>query len=207
MSRFRVAVFLSMIGPASVLGAPADPPDVVETAKDYTPLTSGERWQRYGKQSVLGPTTYLGALASGLIQQWDNSPPEWHQGMEGYGKRVASSFATFNVDVAIYEGSAAALGYEPRYIHSGQSGFMPRLGHAVKFTFLTYDSKRHLRFNVPAFAAAYGGAMITTTWYPDRYSALHDGVRIGNYQLAVTFGLNVLREFSPEFRRALHLKH
>ena len=138
--------------------------------------------------------------------QLSNRPPEWKQGLKGYARRSGSQAATLAVQATIEEGGAALLGYEPRYIRSASKGVLPRIGHAIGWTFLTYDSNGRKRFNIPAVAAAYGSGMISTAWYPDRFSALHDGVRAGNQQMGVAVGLSIVREFSPELKRFFHLK-
>lgn len=191
------AVALSAQVPVVVPGASPGP-----TAA----LTSHERWQRYAAESIFSRTLYLAALGSAAGEQLGNDPPEWRQGAEGYARRSASQLGVLALKVTIAEGTAAALHYEPRYVRAGRSGFLPRMGHAVQWTFLTYDSERHIRFNIPAVASAYGSGMIATAWYPARFSVLHDGVRTGNQQMSLAVGLNVLREFAPELKRIFHLK-
>jgi hypothetical protein len=38
-------------------------------------------------------------------------------------------------------------------------------------------------------------------WYPDRYTATGDGVRLGTHSLVIGTGANIIREFWPEIRR------
>jgi hypothetical protein len=206
MPQIRFASLVLLIAPVCGFGAPADPPEVVENAPAYAPLTADQRWHRYGKESILGSTLYLAALGAAAGEQLGNDPPEWHEGLKGYGRRVVSSLGTYSVQTTINEGVAAALHYEPRYIRSSQKGFMPRLGHAMKWTFLTYDADRHIRFNIQAVASTYGAGMISTLWYPDRFTILGDGVRNGNQQFAYRIGANIVREFAPELQRIFHVK-
>jgi hypothetical protein len=187
----------------AVAQPPAEP---VGTAPDYVSLSGAERWQRAGQQTFLSPALYFASFGSAAGQQLHNDPPEWRQGLKGYARRSASQFGAFTLQIGIREASAAALHYEPRYIRSGREGFLPRAGHAIAWSFVTWDTDRHVRFNVPAVAAAYGSGMISTAWYPARYSAFHDGVRNGNRQMGVAVGVNVLREFAPELKRFFHLK-
>jgi hypothetical protein len=202
------ALFLCLLTAVSCgMAAPvADPPDPVENMPDYKPLTSSERVHRYIQETVLNPGIYLAALGSAAGAQLSNNPPEWHQGLKGYGRRTASQLGVFTLHTTFQEGGAALLGYDPRYIRCADPGFLPRFGHAIKWTFLTYDSHGKKRFNIPAVAAAYGSGMISTYWYPNRYTALHDGVRNGNQEMGIAVGVSVLREFSPELKRFLHLK-
>jgi hypothetical protein len=183
-----------------------DPPDPVENAADYKPLTADQRWSRYTRVTVLNPGIYLAALGSAAISQLSDRPPEWKQGFKGYARRSGSQLGTLALQATIQEGGAAMLGYEPRYIRSASKGVLPRFGHAIGWTFLTYDSNGRKRFNIPAVAGAYGSGMISTAWYPGRFTALHDGVRAGNQEMGVAVGVSILREFSPELRRFFHLR-
>jgi len=66
---------------------------------------------------------------------------------------------------------------------------------------MTYNNDGKTR---PAFAslgATYAGSMITTLWLPKRYTALGDGVRDANLQVAFGGMFNLVEEFWPEIKR------
>jgi hypothetical protein len=44
-------------------------------------------------------------------------------------------------------------------------------------------------------------------WYPRRYNPLSDGVRVGNQQAGFDLGINLIREFSPELKKAFRFGH
>ena len=177
------------------------------TAADYLPLTNDERWSRYWRDTLLSPSLYFAATAAAIGAQIHNSPPEWHQGVAGYSRRVVSELGVIAIQKTIAQGGAAVLGYEPRYLHCECRGFFRRSGHAVLWSFLTKNTAGATRFDIPSVAGAYGGGMISMLWYPARYEPLSDGVRIGNQQTGINVGLNVIREFTPEFRSLFHLQH
>src|SRR5689334_16054698 len=52
-----------------------------------------ERFRRYLK-STAGPLRLGWSAASAGIGQWRDSPEEWGQGAQGFGKRYASSFGS-----------------------------------------------------------------------------------------------------------------
>jgi len=168
----------------------------------YRPLTGKERWQVYLKQNFTSPTPYLSILASAATDQGNNQPPEWKQGAEGFGKRLASRFGTSVIQGSIQASSAAALGLEPRYIRSTSKGFWRRSGHALASTFLTYNNEGKRRLNIPNLGSCYASSMIATTWYPDRYTALGDGVRDGHRLVLASGVFNLLQEFWPDVKRA-----
>jgi hypothetical protein len=46
--------------------------------------------------------------------------------------------------------------------------------------------------------------MLMTEWYPAKYTATGYGVRQANIAVGVTSAVYVIREFSPEIKRAFH---
>ena len=93
------------------------------------------------------------------------------------------------------------LGLDPRYFRCRCSGGWRRSWNAVQMTFLAYDSHGHKRIDFPQLAGAYGSGMIVTTWYPNHYSPLVQGVQMGHQEVGLAAGVNLLREFSPELKR------
>jgi hypothetical protein len=158
-------------------------------------------------EAFLSPRPYLGALASAAADQYEKAPPEWGQGGSAYAKRFASEFGVLAIGTTVHEGLAAGMGLEPRYIACECKGLVQRAGHAIKMSFLTYDKEGRTRIDLPSMAGAYAGGMISQYWYPDRYNPLSDGVRVGTQQFALHIGADIFREFAPDLRRALHLKH
>lgn len=196
------SALLFLLLPASGL-AVTDP---ATSDKDYKPLTAKERTDYLLRETIASPGIYFASFGSAIGEQTSNKPPEWKQGAKGYFHRVGSQFGAFAISRTIDNAGAAALGYDPRYIRSGNKGFPKRFAHAIAWSFLTYDGKRNIRFNAPVVAGAYGGAMISTLWYPDRFSPLRDGFRKGNIEIGVHVGVNVIKEFSPELKRVFRKK-
>lgn len=207
----RVAVRLGfglLIAACAFLPATAKAVDqeIVQGAPGYKPLTSDERWNLFLDRSVLSPGIYFASVGSAVGSQVFNDPPEWEQGFSGYGKRVASAYGGFMIQSSVTHGMAAALHYEPRYVRAKGTRILPRFGHAVAWSLVTYDDKERIRPNIPVFAGAYASGMLSMYWYPSRYNPLTDGVRIGSQQIAWAAGANVVREFAPELKRLLHRK-
>lgn len=173
---------------------------------DYKPMNAKERLNHYIHEAYLSPRPYVAALASAAADQNDKAPPEWGQGGAAYAKRFGSEFGVQVIGTSVREGLAAGMGLEPRYIACECKGFLPRTGHAIKMSFLTYDKEGRTRIDLPAMAGAYAGGMISQYWYPARYNPLTDGVRVGTQQFAYHVGADIFREFIPDMRHALHLK-
>src|SRR5215475_15478125 len=167
----------------------------------YKPLTGKERWHLYLNQTLAPPQAYFGVLWSSLLDHIGNAPPEWGQGMAGYGLRLTSRFGTNVVQNSILAVGAATLHEEPRYISSSSKRFFHRSGHALLFTVVTYNNRSKIMPAVAGVGSIYAACMITTLWMPKRYTMLGDGVRDGNLQLAYSGMFNLVEEFWPEIKK------
>ena len=169
------------------------------TVAEYRPLSSRERLDFYWNRNFLGPGAYFASAGRSIGDQFNDQPPEWGQGMEGYSKRLASNFAAFSIQTATESAGAALLGQDPRYIALREEGGWRRLGHALSSSVLTYD-RRGRRVLAPArVAGPYAGAFSTLAWFPSRFGP-KDALRDGTQRLMVGALTNVAREFWPEIR-------
>jgi len=153
-----------------------------------------ERFHNYRLDTV-GPRALLYVAGrAGIAQLWDD-PTEWHGDIGGYGRRLASAFGNSLIKKTMEYGLNETLHRDSQYYRCSRQGFLPRLGHAMKSTVTARNQEGRYVFSVPALAANYTAEiLVTTTWYPDRYS-YKDGIRNGNWSLLGRFGINVVREF------------
>jgi hypothetical protein len=130
------------------------------------------------------------------ISQADNTPPEWKQGGEGYGRRFASDFGIAAVSTTTRYALAEALREDTLYYRCECKGVFPRLSHAVTSTLIARrGADGHRVLSLPALVAPYAGTMTAVYgWYPSRYDA-KDALRMGNYLLLGSLGWNIAREF------------
>ena len=173
------------------------PPD----APGYVSLNAKQRSDRFFKEYLGSPFTYIASAGAASGGQIGNDPKEWTRSWEGYGKRVGTTFALFTIDSGVHEAGDAMFGLDPRYFRCRCRGGMRRTWNAVEMSFLAYDRKRRKRFDLPQLAGAYGSGMIVTTWYPKRYDPLVQGVQMGYQQMGFVVAINLIREFSPELKR------
>jgi hypothetical protein len=176
--------------PGTVASTTAAQPDLA-----YVRPTEKTKFHNYIFDTV-GPYPILGAALSAGINQADNTPPEWRQGAEAYGKRFGSNFAIAAVSTTTRYALAEAFGEDTLYYRCECKGFFPRLGHALISTLITRrGDDGHNVFSIPSLVAPYAGTMTAVyAWYPSRYNA-KDGFRMGNYTLLGYAGGNVAREF------------
>ena len=120
---------------------------------------------------AFGPYPVAGAGVAAGINQWTNSPPEWGQGAEGFGKRFGSDFAIAAIGTTTRYGLAEAFREDTLYYRCECSGPFPRLRHAVISTLTGRRGEDgHRVFSFSALAAPYAGSMIAVyLWYPDRF--------------------------------------
>lgn len=164
------------------------------TTSGYVFPDKNERFKRY-LNSTVGPFRLARTAVSAGIDQANDSPEEWGQGMKGYGKRYASSLGRNAIQQTITYGLDEALNLDTGFQRSKREGFFPRFKDALmqNVTSRTRTGKRVI--SVPRFAGVYTGAIVSyETWYPDRYS-YKDGLRSGTTTLLTGFGINLFREF------------
>jgi hypothetical protein len=182
------------------LPAPAVVQQQPGQAREARDWTAKERWDHYLKENFLSPGAFFRAAGPALGQQMGDNPPEWGQGMSGYGKRLADQFAVRTIQGTIEYGAAAALDINPKYRPCDCRGFFPRFGYAVLSNAITYKTDGSRTFNAPNFAGIYGSSFTALAWYPDRYS-YKDAFREGTQSLAFGGSFNIFREFWPEIRK------
>jgi len=172
-------------------------------AFSYSPMTREERWQDYEHQNFESYGAFFQAFFTGLGDDLGDVP-RWDLGMAGLSEHVGSEFAAFTIGGTIHSSLAAALHQDTRYFHCTCRGALPRTLHAVGRTLFTYGDNGHLYPDISGLAGIYAGPMLMTEWYPAKYTATGYGVRQANIAVGVTSAVYVIREFSPEIKRAFH---
>jgi hypothetical protein len=167
----------------------------VQPGEVYHRPTHKEKFRSWAFVSF-GPYAFIGSAAAAGVQQADNAAPEWGQGWDAYGVRVANNFGINLVTQTTRYGLAEVFHEDTLFYRCECDGFVPRLKHAL---ISTVTARRgddgHRTFSLSSLVAPYaGGEVAALAWYPSRYND-KDGFRIGNYNLAVQAGLNVALEF------------
>jgi hypothetical protein len=163
----------------------------------YRPPTAAERWEIYWRTTYASPGTFFRAAGPALGDHMNDRPEVWPQGMAGYSRRFANRFARFALQDSLNHASAAALGYEVRYVRCGCDGAMRRLGHALLWNFLTLDRNGRTVVNAPRIGTAFAAEFIGNAWMPAGYRTREEAFRGVGIQLGVGAMFNVIREFAP----------
>lgn len=186
------------VGTKANSSAVADDSDVAKPDPDpfnlYEFPTHRERFDRYVKDTV-GPLRLARSVVHAGMDQWRDTPEEWGQGMEGYGKRFASSMGRNAIQQTVTYGLDEAFRLDSGFQRSGREGFGARVKHAFLETITSRTKSGNRVISAPRLAGVYTGAIVAAeTWYPERYS-YKDGLRMGTSSLLTSFGINLVREF------------
>lgn len=194
-----------VLDPMPIPTTPTQAPGLAPRASlvNPAPITACEKFHFY-LRSTFGPTSILASLAgSGIRQAWD-SVPEWGQGMEGYGKRFASSLAQKAVKRSIHLVVGSLLHEDPRYFASGRSGIWRRTLYAVGKTFVSQKNSGGTRPAYSRFVGAYGGAIISRQWYPKGGRTTGEFFSAGAISIGLDAAGNVFEEFWPSLKKLIH---
>ena len=185
-------------------------PDSPKPQGTYPPLPLPPRRLSFHERvniyyhSVTNAETVAGPAFGAGVNQLRNEPPEWGQGASGYGYRFASGYGRMIIGRTIRFGVAAVDHEDPRFEPSNETGFWPRARFAVVHYFV---SRTDAGTPIPAFsrfAGLYGAAFIANEWYPaSRANTTHALLR-GTTALSSGLGWNVLKEFWPDIKNAVH---
>jgi hypothetical protein len=178
------------ISSGAVVNPTPAPPDLV-----YTRPTQKTKLRNYAFDAF-GPYPIAGAAFAAGIGQAYNTPPEWKQGAEGFGRRIGSDFGIAAVSTTTRYGLAQAFKEDTLYYRCECKGVFPRLRHAVISTLTARRGEDgHSVFSFPALIAPYAGTLTAVyAWYPGRYDG-KDALRMGNYTMLGYVGGNIALEF------------
>ncbi len=133
--------------------------DKQANTQTYVFPTESERFKRYVNNTV-GPFRLVRTAASAGIQQWQDSPEEWGQGMKGYGKRFASGLGQNAIRQTVTYGLDEAMGLDTSFERSKREGFFPRLKDALIQNVTSRKRNGDRIVSVPRFAGVYTGAIV-----------------------------------------------
>jgi hypothetical protein len=171
----------------------------------FRPLTTKERVYLFTYRSV-EPTAFLKSAVTAGIAQWRDSPPEWGQGMEGYGKRYGHRMVNRGVENAIGLGVALALREDGRYFRRPSGTVWQRIGNALSQTVTTRTVDGNLTFPGWRLAGSFGGQFVSNTWRPESQRGAGDTMIRGSISLSYDAASNVFKEFWPDIRRKIFKK-
>ena len=148
---------------------------------------------KHWKKSTFGKRAAAGVGARAGVAQLRHSPRQYGSGAAGFGKRLGAGAATHGVKTTVEHGIAAKLHEDLDYHRSNKSGVGPRLGHALKSTVVTRNTKTGKRTPAAGRIAGHAAAGAVS----QGLLAGASGASTAGVGLAGEAGANVAREFWP----------
>jgi hypothetical protein len=152
------------------------------------------------KDSFDWPNYFVSAAFAGMYQL-QNSNPSFGQGMEGYAKRYATSYADQVIGNTMTEGLFPTILHEdPRYFRHPSGSVKYRIFYAATRIFVTRTDSGGTRFNYSEVVGNSVAAAISNLYFPDSRN-VSDNVQKLAIQLGADSFSNVLKEFWPDIKR------
>jgi hypothetical protein len=175
-----------------------------KTQDQFVPFTPKKRLKAYA-ESLFSPFHFfLAGLQAGISQEQD-SPHEWGQGAEGYGKRFGNYYAEATTAAMLQMIGEDLLHEDNYYYGSGEHGMWKRLKYAVKTSVLARGTDGTLHFSISQVGSTAAASFISRLWQPPSRDSAADGAKNFGVSMATNAGVNVAREFLPDlFQRLFH---
>lgn len=173
----------------------------------YEAINTKQKLIIAAKDSFDYPLVLLGGAFAG-ISQLTNSDPSYHQGVEGYAKRLAANYADQAIGNMMTEGFFPWLLHEdPRYRRIGPSRGTKkyRAGYAFSRVFVTRTDSGGTRFNYSEWVGNAAGVAISNLYHPDERDWQDNTYKL--LEQVATDGISqILKEFWPDIKHKLFHK-
>lgn len=169
------------------------------------PLTVEQKLSIAAKDSFAYPLIIIGAAYAALYQ-YDNSHPEFGQGVEGYAKRFGTSYSDQVVGNFMTEGIfPSLLKQDPRYFRMAHGPVKKRLWYAISRIVITNTDSGRKTINISELAGNATASAIGLSYYPEDRD-VPDYLQNWGTQLGTDAMSQILKEFWPDIKRRLHRK-
>ncbi len=178
---------------------------LAQTAQPGAPPLGVEDKFLYHAKRFTKPTEFVRAAVSAGFQQFNETPKEWGQGAEGFGRRYASSLGANILRQSFTFALDSTLREDPRYFLSTKTTFKDRAKNALVQTLVCHTDRGGRSFAFARVGAAFGSELASNTWRPRSVDTTGDAMVRAASTLAVSAGTNLFREYQRDIRR--WLKH
>jgi hypothetical protein len=182
--------------PAAVLSEKADKADKASQLKSsgYVRPTAKKRFIGY-VNGMVGPVALGKDIATAGYSTWRNSPEEWGNHWEGFGRRFASNVGKGIIKQTVSYGLEEAFKLDSKYYRSQKKDFGSRVSNALVSTVTARDKNGKRVFGFPKIIGGYAASITAAEmWYPSRFD-WKDGVKNGTISLGFTAAFNLVKEF------------
>jgi len=176
--------------------SPSPSPDPPKTTvqNGYVRPDAGTRFKRYVK-GMFGPEAVAKSVVSAGYFTWRNSPEEWGDRWEGFGRRFASGMGKNVIKQTTIYGLDEAFKLDSSYYRSKDKSVGARVKNALISPVTARDKNGKRVFGFPRIVGTYTASIVAAeTWYPARYN-YKDGLKSGTISLGVNAAFNLFKEF------------
>ena len=167
---------------------------VTKPTPDYVRPDPATRRKRF-INSVVGPFALGRMVATAGIATWNNSPDEWGDHWEGFGRRVASNFGRNAIKQTTKFGLDEALKYDSHFYRSKSKSVGARVRNALISPVTARNENGKRVVGIPNLVGTYTAGIVSyEAWYPDRFG-WKSGIRTGTVSLGFAAAFNLFKEF------------
>ena len=149
------------------------------------------------------PTSGLFAV----LYQLENQNPSFGQGMEGYAKRLGTSYGDQMIGNMMTEGLwPSVFRQDPRYFRKAEGSKKGRLLYAVEQIVTCRNDKGERVFNLSEWGGNAMATAISNAYYPDMRD-WNDNLQKWLIAVATDTFSNVLKEFWPDVKHYWKHRH
>jgi hypothetical protein len=178
---------------------------IVQPGSHPPPLTSGQKFKL--ALQYIHPYTFVFVGLEAAVAQGLDSPHEYGQGAEGYGKRYGAAFADGLTNTVFVTGFYPSLLHQdPRFYRQGYGTVMNRGVYAFSRIFITRQDSGRKTFNFSEVFGNFTAGAVSTAYYPDSQRNIGNVAQHAAVQMGYDAGFNILKEFYPDIRRKLSRK-
>ena len=160
-------------------------------------LTESKRFHLY-LLSAGGPIPILGEAIGAGVSQAENSPKEWGQGWNAYGKRFGTNLAYNGIRQTITYGTSVVFHEDNRYFASHKNGFWARTGYAALSTVVAQHPDGRRAFSISSVSGIIGASALSSIYGPPSWKGAGNIAGNAGLSLLTTAGFNIVREFLPD---------
>ena len=174
----------------------------------FVPITTRHKFYIAAKDSFDYPV-YLTAAAFAGYYQLDNENPSFGQGLKGYAKRLATSYADQAVGNLMTEAIFPSMLHEdPRYFRIGSSGGSKwhRTGYAITRVFVVRTDKGGSTFNFSEWLGNGSAVALSNLYYPGDTRNVSDNIQKLGIAVGTDAFSQVLKEFWPDIKNKFFKK-
>jgi len=176
----------------------------VEQHDDFGKLSPKTKFKLAAK-TMSDPITvsFLGVIA--LMGQANNSEPSYGQGLKGYSKRYATTFADTGVGTLMTTSVFPTLLHQdPRYFQLGTGTTWHRAKYSVSRIFVTRADSGKLQFNYSEIVGNAVAAGISNAYHPEYQRTFGNTMTVWGTDILLNTICNLAKEFWPDLRRKIH---